>query len=125
MAEEETELFDTDEEQKYRELYEDLQKELDDQRKQAIETKKETLLTNAGYNEMQVQRYKKHLSGESDGEIQKALIDLKAEIPPKKEYADPNPGNGARQTPKTTNLEEKGRSTYQRLKEKGKIRGKK
>ncbi len=112
------------EQEKYKDLYEDLQKDIEEQRKQALEAKKEAMLVKAGYSEDQAKRYVKYLEGETDDDLNASLDALKADIPPKKQYADPNPNNGGKQTPKRKTLEEKGKSVYQRLKEKGKIRGK-
>lgn len=122
---EEAERKRLEENEEYKELADKLQEQLDEQKRTALETKKESLLATAGYDEGQVQRYKKYLDGESEEELKAALDDLKADIPPKKQYGDPSPGNGSKQPPKKTNLEEKGKSAYQRLKAKGKIRGKK
>jgi hypothetical protein len=116
-----------EEKEEYKELYEKLQKEREADRLAAIESKKESLLAKAGYDESQVERYTKYLTGETDEELQTSLDTLKADIPPKqaKTYGDPSPGNGSKQPPKKKTLEEKGKSAYQRLKEKGKIRGNK
>jgi hypothetical protein len=116
-----------EEKEEYKELYEKLQKEREADRLAAIESKKESLLAKAGYDESQVERYTKYLSGETDEELHASLESLKADVPTKKEkqYGDPSPGNGSKQPPKKKDLEEKGRSVVQRLKAKGKIKGRK
>ena len=110
----------------YKDLYENVKGELDTLREEALDAKKESLLAKAGYDEAQVSKYKKYLVGDDDDALSESLDELKADIPPKskqKDYGDPSAGNGQKTPPKKTNLEEKGKSAYQRLKEKGKIRG--
>jgi hypothetical protein len=123
---EEDERKRLEEKQEYKELYEKLQGDLETQRKEALKTKKESLLAQAGYSEEQASTLVKLVEGENDDELKASLESVKALFPPKKEkeYGDPNPGNGGRQTPKKKDLEEKGKSVYQRLKAKGKVRGK-
>lgn len=116
------------EEGKYKELYEKLQAELADRekkaeeaRKETLKTKKESLLTKAGYSEDQVAKYLKYIEGESDEDIQASLDALKADIPPKK-YVDPSAGNGKKHEPKKQDLTDKGREAVKRLRAKGRIR---
>lgn len=112
----------TDEEQKYKNLYEQVLAELEGKRNQSIDTKKETLLKKAGYDSDQVEYFKKFIQGETEDEINSDLSKLKVDFPPKKIYADPNASNGHKQAPKKSNAEDKGRTAYKRLKLKGKIR---
>lgn len=121
---EEAERKRLEEEQKYKELYEKLQGDLEAQRKEALQTKKESLLAKAGYSDEQASTLTKLLEGESDDELNASLESVKALFPPKQEktYGDPSAGNGSKQPPKKKNLEEKGKSAYQRLVEKGKIK---
>lgn len=114
-----------EEDGEFKELYEETKGQLEAIREEALNVKKESLLAKAGYDDEQVQRYKKYLDGESDEDLQTALDDLKADIPPKRQYADPSAGNDQKKVPKKQNLEDKGKSAYQRLKERGKIRGNK
>jgi hypothetical protein len=122
---EEAERKRLEEEQKYKELYEKLQGDLETQRKEAVKTKKESLLAQAGYSEEQASTLVKLVEGENDDELKASLESVKALFPPTKEknYGDPNPGNGGKATPKKRDLEDKGKSVYQRLKAKGKVRG--
>lgn len=115
-----------EDEKKYKELYENLQKDLEAQRATAIQVKKESLLAQAGYSEEQSKTLVKLIEGEDDEALKASLEDVKKLFPPTnaKPYGDPSPGNGGKQTPKKTNLEEKGKSAYERLKQIGKIRGK-
>jgi Domain of unknown function (DUF4355) len=123
---EEAERKRLEEEQKYKELYEKLQGDLETQRKEALQVRKESLLAQAGYSEEQAKTLVKLVEGEDDEALKASLETVKTLFPPKKdkEYGDPNPGNGGRQIPKKKNLEDKGKSVYQRLKAKGKVRGK-
>lgn len=116
-----------EEEEKYKELYEKQQEELTAQRAQALETRKESMLAKAGYSEEQASTLKKLLEGEKDEDLNASLESVKALFPPKqeKEYGDPSAGNGSKQPPKKKNLEDKGKSAYQRLKDIGKIKGRK
>ena len=125
---EEAERKRLEENEQYKELADKLQKQLDEKEREVekrhqatIETKKESLLAKAGYDESQVERYKKYLVGDNDEQLSESLENLKADIPPKKQYGDPSPGNGSAQKPSKTDLNEKGKTTFQRLKEKGKI----
>lgn len=113
------------EQEKYKDLYESLQKDLEAQRATALRAKKESLLVKAGYTEEQAQRYLKFIDGETDDELNASLDALKADIPPKKQYGDPNPGNGGKAVPKKKDLVDKGREQYHRLKKSGKIKGRK
>jgi hypothetical protein len=114
-----------EEEQKYKELYEKLQGDLEAQRATALQVRKEALLAQAGYSEEQAKTLVKLIEGDDDEALKSSLEGVKALFPPTKEkpYGDPNPGNGGKQVPKKKDLEDKGRSVYQRLKAKGKIRG--
>lgn len=113
------------EQEKYKDLYESLQKDLEAQRATALQAKKESLLVKAGYTEDQAKRYLKFIDGETDDELNESLDALKVDIPPKKSYGDPSPGNGGKQTPAKKNLGEKGKAQYERLKSLGKIKGRK
>lgn len=104
------------EEGKYKELYEKTQQAL-------IATKKAALLKDAGYTEEQVELFTNLLQGETDEELTASLEKLKAANPPfKRNYVDPSEGNGRKQTPPKKDAEEAGKTLFQRLKEKGKVR---
>lgn len=123
QLQEEAERKRLEEQGEYKDLAEKLQQKLDDYKSQALDAKKEALLSKAGYKEDQIERYKKYVDGETEEEIQASIDELKQDIPPVKPYVDPGAGNGQKQAPKKKDLHEKGKSIYQRLKEKGKIRG--
>lgn len=119
---EEAERKRLEEEGKYKEIAESLQAKLDAIQGDALKAKKEALLVKAGYTEDQVAKYLKYVDGSTDEELAQAVEALRADVPPKPRFADPGVGNGAKQEPKKTDLQEKGKTMYQRLKEKGKIR---
>lgn len=118
----EAEQLSEDEEARYKELYEKLQAGLDEKQAEFIDAKRQSLLKQAGYNTDQVERFKKYLSGTKDAELKEEIDQLKNDFPPKKQYVEPGAGNGHRKKAKATNLEQKGRSLYKRLKDLGKIR---
>jgi hypothetical protein len=118
-------LLYTQENEQYKELAEQLQSELDEIKKAALNAKKESLLAKAGYTEEQIAKYAKYVEGETDEELEQSVEDLLKDIPPRtKTYADPHVYNGRKNEPKKTDLKDKGKSMYQRLKEKGKLRRK-
>lgn len=110
---------------KRQEEVDQLKKEQEEQKADVLNAKKESLLVKAGYSDDQVKRYTKYLDGESNDELATSLEALKSDIPPTPSYADPSAGNGEKQKPGKTGLREEGKTAYQRLKEKGKIKGKK
>lgn len=111
-----------EEQEEYKVLAEKYREEADAIRADALNAKKDALLSKAGYTDEQVERYRKYLEGNSDEEITEALEQLKADIPPKKNFVDPSAGNGGREKPKPTDLSDEGKTLYQRLKAKGKVR---
>lgn len=114
------------ENEQYKELADKLQAQLDAIKEDALKAKKDALLAKAGYTEEQIEKYSKYVDGTTDEELAESVEALKADIPPQtKTYADPHVNNGPKNEPKKTDLQQKGKSMYQRLKEKGKIRGRK
>lgn len=118
----EAERKNLEEQEKYKELYQNLEKQVADSEAKALDAKKETLLVGAGYSEDQVVLLKGLLTGDTDDELKKSLETVKATLAPQGNGADPNPGNHKRDTPNPIDPSERGKSTFQRLKEKGKIR---
>jgi hypothetical protein len=118
-----------EEEGEYKELADKRQKEIerlqaivDEQKTERINAKKETALIQAGYSAEQVELLSKTLTGETDEELAEEVKKLTDTIPTKPIYADPSSGNGAKDKPKKTDLNQKGKSMFQRLKEKGKVK---
>lgn len=102
-----------------------LQALIDSQTADVLQAKKESLLSKAGYKDDQIEVFVGLVTGETDDELKASLDRIKAVSPPAKGYADPGTGNGRKDEPKKKDLHEKGKTAYQRLKEKGKIRGRK
>lgn len=123
QARKEAERKALEEQGKYKEMYEALQKDLQAQKAQVLEARKETLLLGAGYTQEQANRYKKFLTGETEEELATALTALIEDIPPKASGVDPaTHGNGQRQTPPAEEPYAFGKSIYERLKKSGRLR---
>lgn len=110
------------ENEEYKELADKLQAQLDAMQEETVKAKKDALLIAAGYTTDQIEKYGKYVEGSTEEELKQSVEALKADIPPKPKYADPGVGNGQKQEPKKKSLEDTGRTMYQRLKAKGKIR---
>lgn len=120
-AEAEAERKRLEEEGEYKKLYESLQAQFEAEKQK---TKKESLLTKAGYKAEQVELFVNLLEGETDEELEASLERLKAATPPERKYVDPSAGNSRKQPPAKKDSEEVGKSAYERLKSLGKIRRK-
>ncbi|RWQ69811.1 hypothetical protein [Bacillus cereus] len=118
----EAERKNLEEQEKYKELYQNLEKQVADEKVKTLDAKKETLLVGAGYSEDQVALLKGLLTGDTDDELKQSLETIKSTLAPKGNGADPSPGNPPRQPPNPIDPADKGKSAFQRLKEKGKIR---
>lgn len=110
-----------EENEEYKELAGNLQKQLDEQKKQSLDTKKTALLAQAGYTEKQVDYLKDTVKGESDDDMKSSIDELKEIIEPKTvTYGDPSAGNTTRNKPEKRDAEEIGASAFERIK--GKLR---
>lgn len=108
---------------KYKEMYEALQKDLAAKDAQVVEVRKQSLLLAAGYTQEQVDRFIKYLVGATDDEINISLETLKADIPPTGNYVDPsNKGNQQRQQQDQKDPYEYGKDVFARLKASGRIK---
>lgn len=123
---EEAERKKLEEANEFKSLYEKAQADLEAVRKEAEQTKLESLktnlLANAGYTGEQLERVRKYIVGANEDEIKTSLEELKQDIPPKSGGVDPSVNNPQRQQPQAKDPTEEGRSTYERLKALGKIR---
>ena len=114
--EEEAEAKRLEEEGKYKELYEATQKQL-------VATKKAELLKDAGYTKEQADLFVNLVTGETDEELTASVEKLKEANPPvQRDYVDPSTGNSRKQEPPKKDASEAGKTLFQRLKEKGKVR---
>lgn len=112
------------EEQKYKDLADKLQEQLDEQKKLAQSQQKEALLVSAGYTEEQVGLLKELVKGESVDDMKTSIEELKKTFSPKPDYVDPSAGNGKKGKPEKKDGSDVGKSAYERLKDLGKIRRK-
>jgi hypothetical protein len=123
---EELERKKLEEQQEFKALYEKTLAELDALKAEAHRAKLESLTTSllveAGYVGEQLERVRKYITGADEDEIKASIEELKKDIPPKSVGVDPSVGNTPKQQPKQKDLAEEGRSLYQLLKAKGKIR---
>ena len=85
--------------------------------KKVDEVKRNTML-DFNYTEAQIERYSRHIDGETAEEIKQSVFKLMNEIPPKDNYIDPSLLNGAKQKPKTADPGEIGKKAFERVKHK-------
>lgn len=104
-----------EEQQQYKELYENLKAEIAEKEKKALEASKRAFMAQAGYTEEQINRYAKFVVGNSEEEIKEALEALKADIPPKPAYVDPSVMNPPVHPPKQESGYEYGKSLYEKI----------
>ena len=121
-AKEAEERKQLEEQNEFKALYEQAQEQLAQIKADALNAKKDALLTRAGYTSDQIKVLRNTVAGETDEEITQSIEDLKTVISPKPNYVDPSPMNGLRDKPEQKDGEEIGKSLFERLKAKGKIR---
>lgn len=116
-ARKEAERKALEEQGKYKDMYEQLQKDLEVQKANAVQAKKQALLIAEGYTKEQAERYVKFLEGETDEELATALATLKEDIPPKASgYVDPaNAGNGGKKNPDPVSAYDEAKELLKRL----------
>lgn len=123
---EEAERKKLEEQNEFKSLYEKAQAEIDRIQREAEATKLDALTTkllvDAGYIGEQLERVRKYVIGANEDEIKASLDEVKQDIPPQAQGADPHVGNPAKPQPKPKDLADEGRSLYERLKAAGKIR---
>lgn len=110
------------EQEKYKELAENLQSELDAYKTQALDAKRDALLAKAGYSEKQIEKYRKFIVGETDEDLAKAVDELVEDIPPKPKYVDPSAGNAPKPEPQPKDGTELGHDLFAKIKKAGKFR---
>ena len=107
-----------EEQEKYKELYEQAQAEIASVNAQRIEDKKQATLKGVGYDDEQVALLSKLIDGSTDEEIAESVELITAKFPIKDSYADPSPFNGTKEKPATTTAEDHARSILERIKHK-------
>lgn len=117
----EAERKNLEEQEKYKELYQNLEKQVADEKVKTLDAKKETLLVGAGYAPEQVVLVKGLLKGDSEDELKASLESVKQVILPLNTGADPSPGNPRRGNPEPKDPADVGRNLYAELKAKGKL----
>jgi hypothetical protein len=122
-AEEEAKRKQLEDQNQYKELYEEALETIQTQKEDALQRTKESLLKDAGYNDGQIARLTKLVEGETEDDIKTSIDELKTDFPVAKKYADPSVGNGAGATPDKVDGEDIGRSMFEKLLASGKIKG--
>jgi len=108
---------------KYKELYEQALETIEQTEKANVQRTKETLLTKAGYSDEQITRLVKLVEGDTDEEMAKSINEIKTLFPIEPNYADPSVNNGSNIDPTPTDGEDVGKSMFEKLLNSGKIRG--
>ncbi|QOT13725.1 hypothetical protein JNUCC32_31045 (plasmid) [Paenibacillus sp. JNUCC32] len=125
-AKAEAERMEREKNEEYKRLYQDAQAELDRARTEAktaaLNATKTQLLIEAGYSAEQLARVSKYVIGEDEDAIKASIAEVIADMPPKANGVDPNPGNGRKPDPKPGDLTNVGKTQYERLKAAGKLR---
>ena len=111
-----------EEQNEYKQLYEQAKETIEQQKEDALNAKKTSLLSQAGYNEEQIIKLSKLVDGEDDEAIKRSIEELKTTFPTKK-YVDPSLGNNQRGKPAKTDGEELGRNMFESLFKSGRIKG--
>lgn len=107
-----------EEQNEYKALYEKAQQDLEALKTEAINAKKDAMLTQAGYASDQIEVLRNTIVGETDEEITQSIEKLKAVIPPKQNYIDPSPLGGGDGKPRQVGADEVGTKMFQRIKNK-------
>lgn len=125
-AQAEAERKEREKNEEYKALYKSAQAELDRARTEAktaaLNATKTQLLIEAGYSAEQLARVSKYVTGEDEDAIKASIAEVIADMPPKANGVDPNPGNGRKPDPKPGDLTNVGKTQYERLKAAGKLR---
>lgn len=116
-ARKEAERKALEEQGKYKEMYEQLQKDLEVEKQNALATKKQALLVTEGYTKEQAEKYIKFIDGATDEELAESIKAFKEDVPPKgTPYVDPaNAGNTPKQDPTPTSAYDEAKELIKRL----------
>lgn len=121
-SQEEARIAELQEQEKFKELYEEAVKKIEQFNQQSHELKVSTKLKEAGYTDEQVASLHKLVEGDSDEEIEKSINVIK-ETFPTRTYVDPSPDNRKKQRPESVDGEDIGRNMFERLFNSGKLQG--
>jgi hypothetical protein len=116
-ARKEAERKALEEQGKYKEMYEQLQKDLEAEKGNALANKKQALLVAEGYTKEQAEKYVKFIEGATDEELATSIATFKEDVPPKgTQFADPaSAGNGKKQDPTPTSAYDEAKELIKRL----------
>lgn len=114
-AKKEDERKQLEAQQKYKELYEKEKERNEQNAIEALNAKKDFMLSRAGYSEEQAGFLRKLVEGESDEEIKESIETLKASFPTKSEAVDPSAMNGHRDKHESKGGEGFGKSLYDKV----------
>jgi len=125
-ADTEAQRIQREQNEEYKVLYETAQTELirvqGEAKTAQIDALKTQLLAKAGYSAEQIARVGKFVSGDDEETLQASIDEVKADIPPKASGVDPNPGNGRKNEPLSTDPTVIAKTRIDRLKASGKLR---
>lgn len=117
-AQEDAKRKELEEQNEYKQLYEQALEQAEQARQESLSIKKSALLTQAGYGAEQTKLLAKLVEGETDEELADSIKLLKATIPVKDEYGDPSAFNGEKKKPDTVGADEIGAKMFERIKNK-------
>lgn len=102
---------------KYKEMYEQLQKDLEEQKAQAILHRKQALLVAEGYTKEQAEKYVKFIEGTTEEELTASITAFKEDVPPKGgTFVDPaSAGNTQKQEPTPSSAYDEAKELIKRL----------
>lgn len=102
----------------YQSKIEALDEKLAKYRADNIADRKREAMQKMNYSNQQIERYLKHVEGETEEEIKQSVFNLMLEIPPAINYIDPNPMSGRSYRPKHKDPTELGKKVFERIKDK-------
>src|SRR5690625_2707378 len=112
---EEAKRKELEEQNEYKTLYEQAVQEKEQAKQEALNLRKQTLLSQAGYDSEQSKLLVKLVEGDDEESIAESIKQIQSTVPVKDDYADPSAFNGAKAKPKTVDAEELGRSALSRV----------
>lgn len=95
---------------------EELDTLLTEYRTTSLDAFKRDEMRSMGYTDEQIERYGKHVEGDTESEIKSSVIKLAVDIPPTDNFGDPSLMNGEKAKLKGTDKREIGRQAFQRVK---------
>lgn len=106
--------------EEYRAKIEALDAKLAQFKAQKLNEVKREAMRKMNYTDEQIDRYVKYIEGETKDEIERSVLKLASDIPPRNraKYVDPAPMNGLRSKPRQKEPGEIGKSVFERIKEK-------